>query len=541
MRTHTQTRDDRGTSEAGRRTGHPGSGVPAPPARWRYPMLALGAAVQLLAVGGRWDIAAAAWLFPVLLLRFGRTGRVASGMLWLWLANIAAAVFWLFESALGFSPVTLGGAVALAALLTVPYLLDRLLVRRLRPWMALLVYPSAVVAAEFVITQLTPFGGAYGSLAATQYGNLPLLQLVSVTGSYGIGFLIAWCAGVVNLVWETASWRPVRRAVFTYTAALLAVLLAGGARIAFFPSGAPTVRVAGITADTSALRAQKAALSHVIGGRRSVAAAPPAGLEPAMNAVADSLLAGTRREAAAGAKIVVWPEGGVRTLEAHERAAIAAAQHEARRSGIYLEISLSVYSTTGPAYGRDEALLIDPHGTVLWTYQKAHPVPGSEPFTPGDGKVPVATTPYGRLANVICYDADFPGMMRVPADIMLVPSHDWAEYGRPHTQKAALRAVESGYALVRQDAEGVATAYDNRGQVLATTDYFTTGRQTTVAYVPTRGATTIYDRIGDTFAWLCLAAVAALLATGVLRARSPRERMAAQGDPTGAPAGEMRY
>ena len=179
-----------------------------------------------------------------------------------------------------------------------------------------------------------------------------------------------------------------------------------------------------------------------------------------------------------------------------------------------------MYSTR--SHGRDEALLIDPRGTVLWTYQKAHPIPGSEKFTPGDGRVPVVDTPYGRLANVICYDADFPAMMRTRADIMLVPSHDWREYGRAHTEKAALRAIEDGYALVRQDEDGVSTAYDNEGHVLGTTDYFTTGRPTMVAYVPTHGVTTIYDRIGDTFAWLCAAAVVLLGALAGTRSRGAR-------------------
>ncbi|MFE3653060.1 nitrilase-related carbon-nitrogen hydrolase [Streptomyces sp. NPDC057579] len=506
------------TSTAGRtdRTG------PRPPAaRARWALLALGTAAHLLADGGRWDIAAAAWIFPVLLLRFARTGRAWSGALWLWAANLAAAAFWLAESALGFSPVTLAGAAALAALLTLPYLLDRLLVGRLRPWAALLVFPAAVAGAEFLITLLSPFGTAYGSQATTQFGALPLLQLVSVTGSYGIGFLIAWCAAVVNLLWETASWRAARRAVATCAAVLLAVVLAGGARLAFFPPDGPTVRVAAVTADAALIRAQKAAYARATGGRADLVAHPPPGLRTAQRAVRDSLLAATRREAAAGAKIVVWPEQAVRVPVADEPATVAAAQEEARRSRIYLEIGLGVHTARAPAYGRNETLLIDPRGTVQWTYQKAHPIPGSETFTPGDGRVPVAATPYGRLANVICYDADFPGMMRVPADIMLVPSHDWREYGRTHTRKAALRAIEGGYALVRPDGEGVTAAFDNQGHVLAATDYFTTDRQATVAYVPVRGTTTVYDRIGDTFAWLCLAAVGALLVTGAAAGRRP--------------------
>lgn len=503
------------TNPAGR-TDRTGLRRPAPRARWAW--LTLGTAAHLLAVGGRWDIAAAAWIFPVLLLRFARTGRAWSGALWLWLANTAAAVGWLAESAL-ITPFTLAGAAGLAALLTLPYLLDRLLVRRLRPWAALLVFPASVAATEFLITLLSPFGTAYGSQAATQVDVLPLLQLVSVTGSYGIGFLLAWCATAVNALWEAASWRAARRTAVTCASVLLAVVLAGGARLAFFPPDGPTVRIAAVTADAALIRAQKAAYARATGGRADLVAHPPPGLRAAQRAVLDGLLAATRREAAAGAKIVVWPEQGVRVLAADEPATIAAARTQARRSRVYLEIGLGVHTARPPAYGRNETLLIDPAGTVRWTYQKAHPIPGSETFVPGDGRVPTAATPYGRLANVICYDAYFPGMMRVPADIMLVPSHDWAEYGGAHTRKAALRAVEAGYALVRPDAEGVTAAFDDQGRVLASTDYFTTDRQATVAYVPVHGTTTVYDRIGDGFAWLCLAGVGALLVAGATAGR----------------------
>ncbi|MFD8221035.1 nitrilase-related carbon-nitrogen hydrolase [Streptomyces sp. NPDC059697] len=474
-------------------------------------LLLLGTGTMLFAVGGRWDIAAAAWIFPVLLLRFTRLGGAWTGALWIWLAHTAAAVFWIQESAIGLNPVTAAGAAALAAVQTLPFLADRLLVNRLRPAVAALAFPAAVAGGEFLITVLSPFGTAYGSLAVTQYGDLPLLQIISVTGSWGIGFLIAYFASTVNRIWERPSWRG----ALVYGAVLLTVVLTGSARLAFSPSTGTTVRIAGVSPDRTVTDHLKTTLGRITGGSAGIAAAPASTVQPAMTAVENDLLASTRREAAAGAKIVVWPEEGVKTQEAHESAAITNAREQARRSGVYLEIGLRVYSTTAPAYGRDEAILIDPDGKVLWTYQKAHPIPGSEKFTPGDGHVPVADTPYGRIANVICYDADFPAMMRTRADIMLVPSHDWKAYGGAHTLKASLRAIEGGYSMVRQDAEGVSTAYDNKGRALATTDYFTTGRQTIVAYVPTHGGTTIYDRIGDLFAWLCLAGVAALTVTAL--------------------------
>ncbi|MQY36465.1 Apolipoprotein N-acyltransferase [Streptomyces sp. RB17] len=485
-----------------------------------WPLLLLGTAALLFAVGGRWDVPAAAWLFPVLLLRFTRLSRVWPGALWTWAAHLAAAVFWVQESAIGFDPVVLAGALALAALQTLPFVADRLLVARLHPMAASLVFPAGVAGIEFLITLVSPFGTAYGSLAVTQHGDLPLLQVVSVTGPWGIGFLIAYVASTVNRLWAGARWRS----GLLCTAVLLGVLLAGGARTAFFPPQGTTVRIAGVSPARGVTGSLRATLARFDDGPGGVAAAPAAAVRPAMTAVENDLLAATRREAAAGAKIVVWPEEAVRTREPDEAAAIAAARRQARSSGVYLEIGVRVYSTTPPAYGRDEALLIDPRGTVLWTYQKARPIPGSERFTPGDGHVPVVRTPYGRLANVVCYDADFPALMRSRADIMLVPSHDWKEYGAAHTDKAGLRAVENGYALIRQDAEGVSAAYDAEGHVLATSDYFTTGRQTMVAYVPVHGVTTVYDRIGDTFAWLCLATLAALTVTAVVRPRRPADR-----------------
>ncbi|MFC9931825.1 nitrilase-related carbon-nitrogen hydrolase [Streptomyces sp. NPDC127190] len=479
----------------------------------RYGLLVLGMGTMLFAVGGRWDIAAAAWIFPMLLLRFARLSRVWSGTLWIWLAHIAAAVFWIQESELGFTPVAVVGAIALAALQTLPFLADRLLAGRLRPAVAALAFPAAFAATEFLITMVTPLGTAYGCLAVTQYGDLPLLQVVSVTGPWGIGFLIGFFASTANRIWERPAWRS----GVVYGTVLLTVVLAGGARLAFGSSVGTTVRIAGVSPSRTVTDALEAALGRIDGGPADIAVAPASQVEPTMTAVENDLLEATRREAAAGAKIVIWPEEAVRTQESHAPAAIAAAQEQARRSRIYLEIGVRVYSTIAPAYGRDEALLIDPHGKVLWTYQKAHPIPGSEKFTPGDGRVPVADTPYGRIANVICYDADFPAMMRTRTDIMLVPSADWKEYGGAHTAKASLRAIEGGYSLARQDARGVSTAYDNKGHVLATTDYFTTDQQTMVAYVPTHGTTTIYDRIGDTFAWLCLTGLAALTTIAVTR------------------------
>src|SRR5438876_1077298 len=72
-------------------------------------------------------------------------------------------------------------------------------------------------------------------------------------------------------------------------------------------------------------------------------------------------------------------------------------------------------------------------------------------------------------------------------------------------QHAVFRAIENGYALVRQASNGLAMTVDDEGNVLAATDYYTTDQQTMIASVPMRGVWTVYAHVGDLFVWLCLA------------------------------------
>ena len=156
-------------------------------------------------------------------------------------------------------------------------------------------------------------------------------------------------------------------------------------------------------------------------------------------------------------------------------------------------------------------------------------------------------TLYGRLANVICFDADFPPLMRQAGsqdvDIMLVPSNDWPGIDPWHTQHAVFRAIENGYALVRQASNGLAMTVDDEGNVLAATDYYTTDQQTMIASVPVKGVWTIYAHVGDLFAWLCIAGMLFLVgfaafASGERRSKaSERSSLRRENEQQGEPVG----
>ena len=502
--------------------------------RLSYLWLTLG--ILLFAfVTFRWTIPLAAWLYPVFLLRFVRTQPLLRGMLLLLLASALVLVFALqgvipYPGA--FYYLTVLGVGVLGIL---PYLLDRMLARRLGGLLGTLVFPLAVTTVSYLFALVNPSTGTWGNAAYTQYGDLPLMQLVSVTGLWGIDFVMSWLASLVNWAWERGfAWPRVRGGAVLYGSLLTLVLLFGGVRLALFPAQGSTVRVAGITPSQALIAVANKQVSQIFSQNMEAlmsgteTQAQRELIRQAYAPVNDELFLRSEQEARAGAKIIVWPECGANVLQEDEAALLARASALARTTGTYLDMGICEM-LTHPVPSRslfDESILLDPNGLIVWRYQKAHPVPG-EPFPPGDGKVPTVQTPYGRLSNVICFDADFPGTIRqagqAGADVLLVPGNDWREIDPLHTQMATFRAIENGFSLVRQASNGLAMTVDYEGNVLAASDYFTTDPQVMVAYVPIQGVRTIYATIGDLFAWLSIAGLVLLIGVAIARRRTAGE------------------
>jgi len=91
---------------------------------------------------------------------------------------------------------------------------------------------------------------------------------------------------------------------------------------------------------------------------------------------------------------------------------------------------------------------------------------------------------------------------------------------------ARFRAIEQGFNLVRHASNGLSIATDYQGRVLSRMDHFTTADRVLISEVPTRGVDTVYSRIGDLFAWLCIAASLGLI---VLAWRRPPALTAVSG------------
>ena len=57
---------------------------------------------------------------------------------------------------------------------------------------------------------MLPATNSTGSTVYSQYDSLALMQILSVTGMWGVAFLIGWGASTVNALWDRGfDWRPV--------------------------------------------------------------------------------------------------------------------------------------------------------------------------------------------------------------------------------------------------------------------------------------------------------------------------------------------
>jgi apolipoprotein N-acyltransferase len=477
--------------------------------------LAIGALAYTF-IGWRWSAPAAAWIAPVFLVRFFRNQEK-------WYVPLLSLPFLyvaFLTNMIGAWDLPIIAQVILPAIVPLPLILvlyiDRALSPRLYRTWATLVFPAAYVTMDYILG-FTPLGTLFSS-ASTQFSFTTLVQTASITGIWGISFLITWFASIVNTIWEnrfdlrvprgTDYTRLVLNPVSVFVAAALLVVIYGSVRIATSPSRAKTVRVAGITVehptDYWALLDIGTPKEEVDIYREEIQ-----GLE-------DALFTESSRAAQAGAKIIFWAEGNGVVIEEELEGFISRAGDFTKRYEVYFAPAI-LELRYGSNLNYNEVLMFTPEGELAFTYQK------TKSWLPveSDGVIRTIETPYGTLAAAICFDLDFPNFMRQAAkagtDIMLIPGYD-SERIRPfHTEPALLRGIEGGYSVVRQVNEGTSAASDHRGAVLARQDYFMTKDRLMLADVPVEGTRTVYSYLGDWFAWGSVALLAALVGSTITR------------------------
>jgi apolipoprotein N-acyltransferase len=129
----------------------------------------------------------------------------------------------------------------------------------------------------------------------------------------------------------------------------------------------------------------------------------------------------------------------------------------------------------------------------------------------------------------ICYEIIFPGLSRAMAKnnaSLLINITNDAWFGKTsgpyqHFSMTVFRAVENRRALVRSANTGISGFIDPAGRVLASTPLLQDAAL--VQSIPLVKTKTIYTRIGDLFAQLCLAIVLLVILLEIVRYGTKRK------------------
>jgi len=481
--------------------------------RWSYLWLVIGTLLLFL-----WRMPLVWWLSPVFLLRFMRTQKVRRGFFLIWLSGFLTGIPPLYSILNALMPTPLPVFLIITAVMAlmmsgIAYLVDRLLTPRLKGFAATLVFPLIMTAMSYIGAKANPMG-SIGGAAYFQYSNLALLQLLSITGMWGIVFLVNWLGPVVNYAWERGfAWKEIRRNILIYVVIMLAVLLYGGARLAYAPEASSTVRVHGLTAVDMRMEM----LPKLQEARKQ-------GWETyrqVTTELQDLYLEGTVREAQSGAQIVHWPETAVKLAKEDEANFIARAQQIAQDESIYLVMAYSVSYQDGSP-GENKLVIIDPAGEIVLEHYK-YALAALEGSRGGDGILRTVETPFGTLSGIICNDTYHEEVVaqagRNGTDILFSPSLEFRQTDPLQAHMAMFRAIENGVTLIRQADNGLSIVVDPYGRVSAAMDHFNSIERVMVAQVPILSAFTIYPYIGDLFAWLAIAGFLAITVGVVIRGR----------------------
>jgi apolipoprotein N-acyltransferase len=502
--------------------------------RWSYLWLAIGALVLLFSTGV-WTIPLLTWLGSIFLIRFFRSQPVGRGFLLICLVNyIFGSIPWypILGHGLPLPFFLIIMAVNTLTIGALPFLIDRLMISKLPALAGTLIYPLAVTTIEFLSLSTNPMG-SIGSQAYTQYNSPVLMQLVSVTGLWGITFLVSWFATIANYCWEGAlSWQNIKKGVVLYVGIMLVVLAYGNIRLAFPKIESGTMRVHGIVemdglkAKTLLMEAQRVSWDAY---------------RELSSEIQEAYLEGTIREARQGAQLVVWPENAVWLAAEDEAGLVTRGKQIAQQEGVYVALGYAVeYQDSNPH--EVKLVLIDPAGEVVLEHLKfgGQMIEG---FRPGDRILRTVDTPYGTLSGIICWDTFFQKPVlqagRNGTDILLSTSLEFREVEPMHSQITTFRAIENGVSLVRVADNGISFATDPYGRTVASVNFFTTSDRVMVAQVPAYHVTTVYAMIGDLFGWLAVVGFVGIIAAGVIRNRRLRQANANSVDNQSQPAPEI--
>jgi len=354
-------------------------------------------------------------------------------------------------------------------------------------------------------------GFPWSFLAHSQHNFLPFIQIVSITGTYYLSFLIAAVNAVLFSLWRR------KRISFVYifiVAVLCTVTLVYG-----FVSLAGKEEI------------REKSVSIVQGNIRQ-----DVKWDETFKVMTIKKYAQMTSVSGKTADLIVWPETAMPFIfdeEIHANRYIKSLSVEMNTNILFGTISKGM-----PRGYYNSVYVIGKNGETAGVYNKVHLVPFGEytplvsylpflqkltaaggDFIPGEGYVPIKTD-IGNIGVLICYEGVFPSIarktVRQGAQVLVNVTND-AWYDRTsaafqHFTFYIFRAIETDRYVLRAANTGISAVIDPKGRIKSKTPIFT--EEVLKDSFAMKNTKTFYVRYGDYFILIALLALAAAVSAG---------------------------
>lgn len=385
---------------------------------------------------------------------------------------------------------------------------------------AAMLIPALAWAALELLMSYGAFAFPWWSLAVSQTHNLSIVQIASVTGMYGVSFLVV----MSNVfVYEVLTRRMARNRIvwICFALALLGAEIFGMKALMKKPvENAKTVRVALIQASFT----QEEKLTAI---------------QENINEDLDMMYDTYWNMSADAAKIsrpdlIVWPESVLPSFMILDR---SLPETQRRVGGFGATLITGVYIES-----YNSVVGVSPRGQYLGRYDKTQLVPFGEyvPYRDVLGKIPglgnwlnnkvfesdvergkrhhLFDVNGNKAGVMICFESQVPhiarSMTRDGANMLLVVTNDaWfreSPSAAQHVALAALRAIENRRPLAQAANAGLSVVIDPYGRVTKASGLFT--REYVTGAMQPSSEMTFYTKHGDVFGIACIAALALCVA-----------------------------
>ncbi len=403
--------------------------------------------------------------------------------------------------------------------------------------------PFIWVAIEYLRSHAGFLGVPWGLLGHSQYLNLPLIQISSLTGVYGISFLIV----MVNATLSEAivSWISKKQGILlqhrrrilsgtVVSTGLVGISLAYGIVVLSKEPGQDRISVAVIQGNIpQEIRWEREYLKRNL----------------------ERHIALTREAANSGhTSLIVWPETSVQGSLTQDLSLLNTMSTLALETQTHLLVGSAVRPKFGSREFRrrnwfNSAFLISPRGRILKKYDKINLLPFAEylpykdtfpwpeglaakagHFIPGK-EYTIFNVNGTNFGVMICWESIFPDIFRKfvgkGANFMVnITNEAWfGKTAAPYQFLAmnVFRAVENRVSIARSANTGVSGFIDPYGRILGEVkdgnkDIFVQGYLT--MEIPLSQERTFYALYGDIFAYIILGLSIVMLAEAVLKART---------------------